>query len=260
MIRPATPDEKRAVWAAIAPPERIDLWLNKDFIEGNRVIAKSIQVRSGPGIQYEVVGTLERGAPVMPRGEEGDWCKIEPPSSMVVWVKTADLAEIKPQTTPIREVATVAAPAPAPVAPPPPAVSPAPEPIAEHIQRTRTETLLSKPNKPQMAMPQPCRACIAAELQLYLLVFLILRHGNGSADRRPFTIGKLLLLILHYSGRFHSAPVAADAVYGKGYLSLCFTLRKTHIAGILIGFPCLHKLCNIRAAQLRLCLLRFTFR
>lgn len=120
-------------WAAIAPPERIDLWLNKDFIEGNRVIAKSIQVRSGPGIQYEVVGTLERGAPVMPRGEEGDWCKIEPPSSMVVWVKTADLAEIKPQTTPIREVATVAAPAPAPVAPLPPAVSPAPEPIAAPV-------------------------------------------------------------------------------------------------------------------------------
>ena len=120
-------------WAAVAPPGHIDLWLNKDFIEGNRVIAKSIQVRSGPGIQYEVVGTLERGAPVMPRGEEGDWCKIEPPSSMVVWVKTADLAEIKPQTTPIREVATVAAPAPAPVAPPPPAVSPAPEPIAAPV-------------------------------------------------------------------------------------------------------------------------------
>ena len=120
-------------WAAVAPPGRIDLWLNKDFIEGNRVIAKSIQVRSGPGIQYEVVGTLERGAPVMPRGEEGDWCKIEPPSSMVVWVKTADLAEIKPQTTPIREVATVTAPAPAPVAPPEPAVASAPEPIAAPV-------------------------------------------------------------------------------------------------------------------------------
>ena len=66
-------------WAALSPPDRIGLWLNKDFVEGNRVVARSIQLRAGPGIQYDVVGSLERGAPVMPRGEEGEWCQIGRP-------------------------------------------------------------------------------------------------------------------------------------------------------------------------------------
>lgn len=126
-------------WAAVSPPENIDLWLNKDFIEGNRVVARSIQVRSGPGIQYDVVGTLERGAPVMPRGEEGDWCKIAPPSSATLWVKQSALAEVPVRAEPVREVATVAPPAPpppptpvptAPAAAPAPVASPMPLPAA----------------------------------------------------------------------------------------------------------------------------------
>ncbi len=116
-------------WAAISPPDRLDLWLNKDFIEGNRVIAKSIQIRSGPGVEYGVVGTLERGAPVMPRGESGDWCKIAPPSSTTLWVKKSDLSEIQTRTAPIQEVAAVPEPPkPAPEPAPAPAPVPAPQP------------------------------------------------------------------------------------------------------------------------------------
>ncbi len=115
-------------WAAISPPDRLDLWLNKDFIEGNRVVAKSIQIRSGPGIEYGIVGTLERGAPVMPRGEDGEWCKIAPPSSTVLWVKNSDLSEVRTHTTPIQEVAPVPE-APKPAPPPAPAPQPAPATI-----------------------------------------------------------------------------------------------------------------------------------
>ena len=118
-------------WAAISPPDRLDLWLNKDFIEGNRVVAKSIQIRSGPGIEYGIVGTLERGAPVMPRGEQGEWCKIAPPSSTILWVKNGDLTEVRTHTAPIQNVAPVPEPpkpAPAPPAPAPAPATPAPVP------------------------------------------------------------------------------------------------------------------------------------
>ena len=118
-------------WAAVSPPDRLDVWLNKDFIEGNRVIAKSIQIRSGPGVQHDIVGTLERGAPVMPRGEEGDWCKIAPPSSVTLWVAKSDLSEITARTTPIREVAVAPKPAP----PPPEASVPAPAPAPKSESR-----------------------------------------------------------------------------------------------------------------------------
>ncbi len=86
-------------WAAISPPGHIGVWLNKDFVEGNRVVAKSIQVRSGPGIQYDIVGTLSRGAPVMPLEESGEWCKISPPSSVTLWVKAANLTEVAARTS-----------------------------------------------------------------------------------------------------------------------------------------------------------------
>ncbi len=161
-------------WAAISPPESIDLWLNKDFIEGNRVIAKSIQVRAGPGIQYDVVGTLERGAPVMPRGEEGDWCKIAPPSSATLWVKLSALSEVVVRTEPVKAVAMAAAPAPSAASPPPsepsaasapPAavappiapVVPAPAPTPPEVQPTPaaapSATAKIAPSTPEKAAP-----------------------------------------------------------------------------------------------------------
>ena len=145
-------------WAAVSPPDRLDVWLNKDFVEGNRVVAKSIQVRSGPGIQYDVVGTLERGAPVMPRGEEGEWCRIAPPSSTTFWVKVGDLSEIPVPTTPIREVTTAPTPAPAAPATPPPAQAavpaPAPQPAPVAAAAPAPATPVPAP-APVAAVPAP---------------------------------------------------------------------------------------------------------
>ena len=151
-------------WAAISPPDRLDLWLNKDFIEGNRVVAKSIQIRSGPGIEYGIVGTLERGAPVMPRGEQGEWCKIAPPSSTILWVKNGDLTEVRTHTAPIQNVAPVPeppkpapapptpAPAPQPAAPAPqPSAQPAPTPAPE--QATPAPTPVAPPKAPAKVTP-----------------------------------------------------------------------------------------------------------
>lgn len=101
-------------WAAISPPDRFDLWLNQDFIEGNRVLANNLPVRAGPGVQYDVVCTLARGAPVLPRGESGDWRKIAPPSSAVLWVRKQDLSDVRAPAAPLPPVA-------APVAAVPPA-------------------------------------------------------------------------------------------------------------------------------------------
>lgn len=139
-------------WAAIAPPDRIDLWLNKDFIEGNRVLARSIQVRAGPGIQYDVVGTLERGAPVMPRGEEGEWARIAPPSSATLWVRRADLSAVQARTEePIREVAPVVRPEPAAVA----SVSPAPAPEPEPAVATPPPAPKPEPKPVPVPRPEP---------------------------------------------------------------------------------------------------------
>ena len=147
-------------WAAVSPPDRISLWLNKDFIEGNRVIAKSIQLRAGPGVQHPVVGVLERGAPVLPRGEEGDWCRIAAPSAATLWVKQSDLAEVRTRGEPIQQVAPV--PEPAPPAPPPvvsaPPPPPRPEPAAQPIEvavAPPTPAPAPAPTPPPAPQPRP---------------------------------------------------------------------------------------------------------
>ncbi|MDR0993958.1 MAG: SH3 domain-containing protein [Verrucomicrobiota bacterium] len=124
-------------WAAISPPDHLGVWLNKDFVESNRVIAKSIQIRTGPGIQYDIVGTLERGAPVMPIAEEGEWCKIAPPSSATMWVKKSNLSEVAARTTPIREVTPASTP------------PHRPEPAPASVQTAQTE-----PPSPPPAVPK----------------------------------------------------------------------------------------------------------
>ena len=142
-------------WAAVSPPDRIDLWLNKDFIEGNRVVAKSIQLRSGPGVQHPVVGVLERGAPVMPRGEDGDWCRVAAPSSAILWVKKSDLAEVRTRSEPIQQVAAV--PEPAKPAPPPPAPTPPPAPKPEPIAQP-VEVAVAAPAPVPAPAPAPAQA------------------------------------------------------------------------------------------------------
>lgn len=139
-------------WAAVSPPDRFGLWLNRDFIEGNRVLARTIQVRAGPGIQHDVVGTLRRGDAVMPRSEEGDWRQIAPPSSAALWVRQADLSEVKAHTEPIREVAPVPKPAPADKPGPPTAV-PEPPPPPKPVPRPEPEP--SPPSQTAVGPPTP---------------------------------------------------------------------------------------------------------
>ena len=152
-----------AGWAAISPPNSVGVWINKDFVEDARVIAKSIQVRSGPGLDHDIVGTLQRGAPVLPLAESGEWCKISPPSSMTVWVQETSLQDVPTQTEPIREVAPPAptppppAPAPVPVAepaPPPAAPAPVPSPAPAPAPKPAPKVTPSTPEPPKPA-PAP---------------------------------------------------------------------------------------------------------
>lgn len=144
-------------WSAISAPDRLSLWLNKDFIDGNRVVARSIQVRAGPGIEYSVVGTLERGALVMPRGDDGEWCKIAAPSSATLWVKNRDLTAVRSAGAAIGEVAPLPEPKPAPAAPSKPATPPSPPPppppapAAEVAHATPTPAPAAPPAPPAPA-------------------------------------------------------------------------------------------------------------
>ena len=127
-------------WLEVVPPENMDLWVHKDFVQGGVTIANKLQVRAGPGINYSVVGTLDKGQAVAPRGDFGEWLKIAPPPGASLWVARSyvePLSAAKPKPLPPaaptvaaapKPAAETPAPAPRPASPPPSAPGPMPFP------------------------------------------------------------------------------------------------------------------------------------
>jgi hypothetical protein len=127
-------------WTPVEPPPDVALWVNRDFVEGTRVIARSVQLRTGPGLEHDVAGTLSRGATVMKLDESGEWMKIAPPSSASVWVETAQTVPVADAAEPIREVEPVSF-----------------LPVADPAAPQYAATTLIAPSEPSAPAPEPLR-------------------------------------------------------------------------------------------------------
>ena len=73
-------------WVEVVPPPAIGLWVHRDFVEDNRVAVARLNVRSGPGINFQIVDRLERGILLDVRKTFTEWLKIAPPASASLWV------------------------------------------------------------------------------------------------------------------------------------------------------------------------------
>lgn len=98
-------------WMQVSTPDTVDLWVYGEFVIDGKVVVSKLQVRSGPGISYKVLCTLEKGSKVIPRGAQGDWQKIAPPSGTAVWV-SSDFAELLDATKKDQDVVSVKKPEP----------------------------------------------------------------------------------------------------------------------------------------------------
>ena len=108
-------------WVRVTPPERVDLWVHRDFVKEGLSVAEKVNIRAGAGINFSVVGQYTRGERIEVRGQFGEWLKVSPANASL-WV-SRDLVDVvapvrSPEQSEIPVVAT-------PLAPPPPA-----EPIA----------------------------------------------------------------------------------------------------------------------------------
>ena len=136
-LKKAKTDEP-AKWAKIALPAGSVVWVNTAFIKPDTkaVIPKRLNVRSGPGENYSVLGRIDRGTVVKEVETKGEWMKIEAPTNSYAFVAahllSTDPADLGPA------LARANPPAP-PVLPPPPpvetaaVVTPPPPPPAEAI-------------------------------------------------------------------------------------------------------------------------------
>lgn len=109
-------------WAKIALPAGTVVWLNTQFINANTkaVIPKKLNLRSGPGENYSILGRIERGTVVKAVETKGEWTKIEAPTNSYAFVAahllSTDPADLGPA------LAKANPPTPAVVAPTPPPV------------------------------------------------------------------------------------------------------------------------------------------
>jgi len=93
-------------WIEVTPPEAVDLWVSKKFVQQpqNTIGANRVNVRAGPSINYNIVDTLSLGDPVVPRGKEiQDWINIAPTPNSRVWIHR-DFVEILTDMPPTAEI------------------------------------------------------------------------------------------------------------------------------------------------------------
>jgi len=83
-VRDELSDE--AVWLRIEPPEHVSVWVYRELVGDGVVLADKVRVRSGAGLNFHPVGSLNKGDRVEVRGKYGDWLKIKPPPGLCFWV------------------------------------------------------------------------------------------------------------------------------------------------------------------------------
>ncbi|MDB6125367.1 MAG: type 3 domain protein [Pedosphaera sp.] len=129
-------------WAKIAMPAGTHVWVNSAFVENNAVKSTKLNVRSGAGENYSVVGLLHKGDAIKAIGTKGDWTEIEAPAGAYAFV-AAHLLEPAPAGQPVQIAATTPPPAPAPVTP-----TPAPVESTPPIAPPTTEAPVAPPTVP----------------------------------------------------------------------------------------------------------------
>jgi SH3-like domain-containing protein len=117
--------DEPAKWAKITLPPTAHVWVNHTFLDANKaVVPAKLNLRSGAGENYSVIGLLHKGDTVKEVGTKGDWTEIEAPAGAYAFV-AAHLLTHKDAAAPV--------PPPTPVIPTPvptPAIVENPQPIA----------------------------------------------------------------------------------------------------------------------------------
>jgi SH3-like domain-containing protein len=74
-------------WVEVLPPDGFAAWVFSPLLfEDREVRAPELNVRSGPGTQFIILGELKRGDPVTVLESLEEWRKIEAPESVTLWI------------------------------------------------------------------------------------------------------------------------------------------------------------------------------
>jgi uncharacterized protein YgiM (DUF1202 family) len=128
--------EEPSAWAKILLPTNTLVWINTSFIDpANKTVKpKKLNIRSGPGENYSVIGTLKQGDAVKDISTKGDWTQIEPPADAFAFVAAQFLKQ--GEAAPVVASSTLAT------------TTPTPEPAPPTTTNTVTEPTIASTTEP----------------------------------------------------------------------------------------------------------------
>jgi uncharacterized protein YgiM (DUF1202 family) len=130
--------DEPSAWAKILLPENATVWVHSLFVSNNTVVPNRLNLRSGPGENYSILGRIPRGTAIQPMSTKEQWIQIPAPADAYGFVAAQYLKQepdLLAANKSSGETAAPATPAPeAPVEPPatvenvqvPPTVAPPP--------------------------------------------------------------------------------------------------------------------------------------
>jgi len=118
LSKPKTDEPAR--WVQLALPEGAHAWVSTSFLGGGQTVSSTkLNVRSGAGENYSVIGTLHKGDTVKVVTTKGEWTEIEAPAGSFGFVAAHLLAHKESAPLPPPVVTTTVTPPVTPVMPPP---------------------------------------------------------------------------------------------------------------------------------------------
>lgn len=77
-----------AEWLKIALPANTPVWIHGSYVDPTSltVTASRLKVRGGPGVNYSVLGFVERGTTVTEISRKGDWLEIAPTQHLSAYI------------------------------------------------------------------------------------------------------------------------------------------------------------------------------
>lgn len=103
-----------AQWAKIVYPASAHVWVHGAYLNAdNTVKPRKLNVRTGAGENYSIVGTIEQGTAVSVVSTKGNWTQIQAPVTAFAYV-AASFVRQSAATSEVPPVLTIQTPAPTP--------------------------------------------------------------------------------------------------------------------------------------------------
>lgn len=86
IVHPKPAKGEPAKWLRIALPANTPVWVSAQFVTNGTVAVPRLNIRSGPGENFSVIGRIPKGTAVKQLRRNGEWLEIEAPANTFAYI------------------------------------------------------------------------------------------------------------------------------------------------------------------------------